>query len=175
MLENWHILRKTLSGHSISTKIFSHLTWWLNFCSFQIQINVVVFVLALRNTLSSSQVRLRAQGGNTTTAKASAQELLRKVKVGLRGSAILLPLLGLTWVFGLLVFNRDTIVFKYLFAICNSLQGVVVFVFHVLINTKVAMLNNYLVCMYRWSCSSMQVQALKAFNPALFSNNYLSF
>jgi hypothetical protein len=127
----------------------------------------------LRNTLSSSQVRLRAQGGNTITAKASAQELLRKVKVGLRGSAILLPLLGLTWVFGLLVFNRDTIVFKYLFAICNSLQGVVVFVFHVLINTKVAMLNNYLVCIDNHAVAS--IQALKAFNPALFSNNYLSF
>jgi hypothetical protein len=64
-------------------------------------------------------------------------------------------------------------VFKYLFAICNSLQGVVVFVFHVLINTKVAMLNNYLVCIDNHAVAS--IQALKAFNPALFSNNYLSF
>jgi hypothetical protein len=56
-------------------------------------------------------------------------------------------LLGLTWVFGLLVFNRDMIVFKYLFAICNSLQGMMIFVFHVLINKKVrSVLGNGFVC-----------------------------
>ena len=103
--------------------------------------NVVIFILALRNALSSSLVtatsRLNTLEDTTTTSKAAADEILRKVKVGLRGSAVLLPLLGLTWVFGLLVFNRDTIVFKYLFAICNSLQGVMIFVFHVFFNRKV--------------------------------------
>ena len=35
---------------------------------------------------------------------------------------MLLPLLGLTWVFGIMAINKDTIVFQYLFAILNSLQ-----------------------------------------------------
>ena len=95
------------------------------------QINLVIFILALRSALFSSVVN--------KTAKATAATALRKAKVGLKGSAVLLPLLGLTWVFGLLVFNRDTIVFKYLFAICNSLQGVMIFVFHVLIDRKVCL------------------------------------
>ena len=34
----------------------------------------------------------------------------------------LLPLLGLTWVFGLLVVNQNTTVFAWLFTIFNSLQ-----------------------------------------------------
>jgi hypothetical protein len=68
------------------------------------QINLVIFILALRSALSSSVVN--------RTAKATAATALRKAKVGLKGSAVLLPLLGLTWVFGLLVFNRDTIVFN---------------------------------------------------------------
>ncbi|XP_028410398.1 adhesion G protein-coupled receptor L3-like [Dendronephthya gigantea] len=91
-------------------------------------INLVIFVLALRNALSSSQIR---------TAHSEGDSKLRKAKIGVKGSAILLPILGLTWVFALLVFNRDAIFFKYLFAIFNSLQGLMIFVFHVLINKKV--------------------------------------
>ncbi|XP_028410401.1 latrophilin-like protein LAT-2 [Dendronephthya gigantea] len=91
-------------------------------------INLVIFILALRNALSSSQIR---------TAHSKADTKLRKAKIGVKGSAILLPILGLTWVFALLVFNRDAIFFKYLFAIFNSLQGLMIFVFHVLINKKV--------------------------------------
>ena len=37
-------------------------------------------------------------------------------------SVILLPLLGLTWVFGLLAVNEETKVFAWLFTIFNSLQ-----------------------------------------------------
>ena len=101
----------------------------------------MIFTLALRSALSSSEVNTtRTQSatkhGNTGT-KAATGTTLRKAKVGMKGSAILLPLLGLTWIFGLLVFNRETIVFKYLFAICNSLQGMMIFLFHVLINRKV--------------------------------------
>ncbi|XP_028401049.1 adhesion G-protein coupled receptor D1-like [Dendronephthya gigantea] len=90
-------------------------------------INISIFVLALRNTLSSRAVSI-----NHTDADSK----LRKAEIVLKGSAVLLPILGLTWVFGLLVFNRETIMFKYLFAIFNSLQGLMIFVFHVLLNVK---------------------------------------
>lgn len=40
----------------------------------------------------------------------------------MKGMVVLLPLLGLTWVFGIMAINKDTIVFQYLFAILNSLQ-----------------------------------------------------
>ena len=36
--------------------------------------------------------------------------------------AVILPLLGITWLFGLFSVNEDTLVFQYIFAICNSLQ-----------------------------------------------------
>ncbi|KAK3746364.1 hypothetical protein QZH41_006294 [Actinostola sp. cb2023] len=41
---------------------------------------------------------------------------------GLKGMMVLLPLLGLTWVFGLMAVNEKTIAFQYVFAIFNSLQ-----------------------------------------------------
>ena len=39
-----------------------------------------------------------------------------------KASVILLPLLGLTWVFGLFAVNENTAVFAWLFTILNSLQ-----------------------------------------------------
>lgn len=41
---------------------------------------------------------------------------------GLRGICALLPIVGLTWVFGVLSIGEASVVFQYLFAIFNSLQ-----------------------------------------------------
>ena len=41
---------------------------------------------------------------------------------GVKAALMLMPLLGTTWVLGLLSVNSDTVVFQYLFAIVNSLQ-----------------------------------------------------
>ncbi|CAH3014706.1 unnamed protein product [Porites evermanni] len=52
---------------------------------------------------------------------------VQHVKAWLRRSLILLPVLGITWSFGLLTFISSTTVFHYLFTIFNSLQGFVIF------------------------------------------------
>ena len=62
---------------------------------------------------------------------------IEQVKAGIKASAVILPLLGITWSFGLLSFNSDTIAFKYIFAVFNSLQGLALFVFHCLFNKQV--------------------------------------
>ena len=40
----------------------------------------------------------------------------------MKAATVLLPLLGMTWVFGLLAVNNDTIAFAWIFTILNSLQ-----------------------------------------------------
>ena len=40
----------------------------------------------------------------------------------LKATVILLPLLGITWVFGLLAVNQESSVFAWIFTIFNSLQ-----------------------------------------------------
>ena len=40
----------------------------------------------------------------------------------LKATVILLPLLGLTWVFGILTIDHNTTVFAWLFTIFNSIQ-----------------------------------------------------
>jgi hypothetical protein len=62
---------------------------------------------------------------------------VERIRLGVRAMVVILPLLGITWVFGLLAFSSDTIAFKYLFAIFNSLQGVMIFVFHCILDNKV--------------------------------------
>lgn len=43
-------------------------------------------------------------------------------RTAVKSTVILLPLLGITWVFGLLAVNENTTVFAWLFTLCNSLQ-----------------------------------------------------
>ncbi|XP_065906698.1 uncharacterized protein [Dysidea avara] len=60
------------------------------------------------------------------------------VKELLKATIILLPVLGLTWIIGIFAVNENTQVFAWIFAILNSLQGVFIFVIHVLRNKQVA-------------------------------------
>ena len=43
-------------------------------------------------------------------------------RVAIKCSLVLLPLLGMTWCFGVLSVSSDTVAFSYIFAILNSLQ-----------------------------------------------------
>lgn len=86
-------------------------------------VNAVIFVWVIRAMLTSHKM-----------TSASHKE---KIKRGIKSSIILFPLLGLTWVFGVLGFDQHTVVFLYLFAIFNSLQGFFVFIFHCVLDQQV--------------------------------------
>ncbi|XP_070535360.1 adhesion G protein-coupled receptor L4-like [Ptychodera flava] len=62
---------------------------------------------------------------------------IEKMKAGIRAGLVLVPLLGLSWVFGVLAVNEDTLFFQYLFTITNSFQGFFVFIFHCYLNDEV--------------------------------------
>ncbi|XP_071785300.1 uncharacterized protein [Asterias amurensis] len=68
-------------------------------------------------------------------AKKSKYVQLRKAT---RAAIILLPLLGTTWIFGLVAFGSGSVVLFYIFVILNSLQGVFICIFHCLTNDDVA-------------------------------------
>lgn len=56
----------------------------------------------------------------------------------LKGAIVLVFLLGLTWIFGFLYLNKESVAMAYLFAALNSLQGCFIFVFHCVQNEKVS-------------------------------------
>ncbi|XP_037673149.1 adhesion G-protein coupled receptor D1 [Choloepus didactylus] len=58
-------------------------------------------------------------------------------KLTAKAVAVLLPILGTSWVFGVLAVNEQALVFQYVFAILNSLQGLFIFLFHCLLNSEV--------------------------------------
>lgn len=58
-------------------------------------------------------------------------------KLMAKAVAVLLPILGTSWVFGVLAVNRQAVVFQYVFALLNSLQGFFIFLFHCLLNSEV--------------------------------------
>ena len=55
----------------------------------------------------------------------------------IKGSAVLVILLGLTWITGLLFVQKENIVMAYVFTALNSLQGLFIFLFHCVFNEKV--------------------------------------
>eukprot|EP00794_Sanderia_malayensis_P006757 gene6757-7517_t len=59
------------------------------------------------------------------------------LKVSARLTLLLLPILGLTWIFGLFAMNEDTVAFEYLFTFFNSCQGVFIFVCYIALNAEV--------------------------------------
>ncbi|XP_033123619.1 adhesion G protein-coupled receptor L3-like [Anneissia japonica] len=69
-------------------------------------------------------------------ASISDDEML-KVKSTIKGIVVLLPILGVTWVFGLFAIGSATLPFQYIFSILNSLQGLFIFIFYCLMNSEV--------------------------------------
>ena len=80
-------------------------------------VNLVIFVLVMRQLFRRSSNKL------TTSEKS-------KTSVRLRGAFSLLAILGLTWFFAILAIGDFGIVFNYLFAIFNTLQGFFIFIFY---------------------------------------------
>lgn len=62
---------------------------------------------------------------------------IQKIRYWSKGCALLSCLLGLTWIVGVFVVNEDTIFMAYLFNIFNTLQGLLIFLFHCIGDDKV--------------------------------------
>ncbi|KAM6166410.1 adhesion G-protein coupled receptor D1 [Erethizon dorsatum] len=58
-------------------------------------------------------------------------------KLTAKAVAVLLPILGTSWAFGVLAVNDQALIFQYMFAVLNSLQGGFIFLFHCLLNSEV--------------------------------------
>ena len=87
-------------------------------------VNSVVFVFVMRQIINRSSNKL------TKTEVSST-------KVRLRGTISVIVLLGLTWIFAIFAVGDFGIIFHYLFAILNSLQGLFIFIFYCFLKNDV--------------------------------------
>lgn len=96
---------------------------------------VPVILIALANSIILGMVVKEILRLNHPTTENSTK--YQSARSGVQSAIVLLPLLGITWLFGVLTFNSDTLAFQYLFAIFNSIQGFFIFLFHCLLNSEV--------------------------------------
>ncbi|KAK2175579.1 hypothetical protein NP493_725g01004 [Ridgeia piscesae] len=89
---------------------------------FIILINIVILIVVLRRVTSARQPAERRNN--------------HRVKAAMWNLAVVCPILGITWLFGVFSVNEDLVVFQYIFAVSNSLQGVIIFIFHAVCNKK---------------------------------------
>ncbi|XP_069476181.1 adhesion G-protein coupled receptor D1 isoform X2 [Ambystoma mexicanum] len=92
-------------------------------------------------------------------------------KLTAKAVAVLLPILGSSWIFGVLAVNERALIFQYLFAIFNSLQGFFIFLFHCLLNSEVRAAFKHKTKVWSLTSSSIRNINVKPFNSDVMNGN----
>ncbi|KAF2982730.1 hypothetical protein EK904_008471 [Melospiza melodia maxima] len=93
------------------------------------------------------------------------------MKLTAKAVAVLLPILGSSWIFGILAVNAHALVFQYIFAVFNSLQGFFMFLFHCLLNSEVRAAFKHKTKVWSLTSSSTRNINVKPFNSDIMSGN----
>uniref|UniRef100_A0A452J6R1 Uncharacterized protein n=1 Tax=Gopherus agassizii TaxID=38772 RepID=A0A452J6R1_9SAUR len=93
-------------------------------------------------------ITLHKMSHSTAVLKPDSSRL-DNIKSWALGAIALLFLLGLTWAFGLLFINKESIIMAYLFTTFNAFQGMFIFVFHCALQKKV---REFSKCLRHTSC-----------------------
>ncbi|KAL1114882.1 hypothetical protein AAG570_007706 [Ranatra chinensis] len=113
---------------------------WLradNFFIFSFVGPVIAVILANLVFLSMAIYVMCRHANASVAMKSKEHSRLASARAWLRGAIVLVFLLGLTWTFGLLYLNEESVIMAYIFTFLNSLQGLFIFVFHCVQNDKV--------------------------------------
>ncbi|XP_074607789.1 adhesion G-protein coupled receptor D1-like isoform X5 [Acropora palmata] len=99
----------------------SGLIWvFVSFFVFIEVLNIAILVRVIKEMTSIEQVK---------------DSHADQIRLGIRACVVLIPLLGITWLFGLLSSTHKA--FVYIFTILNSAQGFFIFLLHCLRNTEI--------------------------------------
>ncbi|XP_070189467.1 adhesion G protein-coupled receptor B1-like [Littorina saxatilis] len=83
-----------------------------------------VFVVLVIRALLSAKVMIQ-------------KDKREQTKSVVKAICVMTPILGLSWIFGVMSVNDDTVVFQILFVVFNSLQGLMIFILHCLMSKQV--------------------------------------
>uniref|UniRef100_A0A8C4TIH1 Adhesion G protein-coupled receptor L1 n=1 Tax=Erpetoichthys calabaricus TaxID=27687 RepID=A0A8C4TIH1_ERPCA len=108
--------------------------------SFIIMLNLMFLMITLHKMIR-----------NTSALKPDSSRL-DNINSWALGAIALLFLLGLTWAFGLLFINENTVIMAYLFTTFNAFQGMFIFIFHCALQKKVH--KEYSKCLRHSYCCS---------------------
>uniref|UniRef100_A0A8C9ZST5 Adhesion G protein-coupled receptor L1 n=1 Tax=Sander lucioperca TaxID=283035 RepID=A0A8C9ZST5_SANLU len=108
--------------------------------SFVIMLNLIFLMITLHKMIRNS------------SALKPDSSRLDNIKSWALGAIALLFLLGMTWAFGLLFINENTVIMAYLFTTFNAFQGMFIFIFHCALQKKVH--KEYSKCLRHSYCCS---------------------
>lgn len=132
---------------------------------------VVAILLANLVFLSIAVYMMCRHSSLASSVKNKEQSKMANVRVWIRSAAVLVVLLGLTWGFGLLYLNAESVVMAYLFTFLNSLQGLFIFVFHCLRNDKVRKEYKQIVRHCSWLPSCLRREKCASERPSFAHSN----
>ncbi|XP_025831334.1 latrophilin Cirl-like isoform X2 [Agrilus planipennis] len=111
---------------------------------------IIIIVVLNLIFLSMAIIMMCQHASASVSMKNKEHSKLRSIRSWLQGVVILVFLVSLTWVFGFLYLNRDSIIITYLFASLNSLQGIFILLFHCIQNEKVRKEYRKLIRRHSW-------------------------
>uniref|UniRef100_H0XZ72 Adhesion G protein-coupled receptor L3 n=1 Tax=Otolemur garnettii TaxID=30611 RepID=H0XZ72_OTOGA len=121
---------------------------------FAFQLNVIFLGIALYKMFHHTAI-LKPESGCLDNI--NYEDNRPFIKSWVIGAIALLCLLGLTWAFGLMYINENTVIMAYLFTIFNSLQGMFIFIFHCVLQKKVR--KEYGKCLRTHCCSGNSTES----------------
>lgn len=114
----------------------------------------VIAVIVANLIFLSMAIYIMCKHSVAPGAKTKEVSKYSKVKMWLRGAIVLVFILGLTWTFGLLYLNKESVFMAYIFTALNSFQGLFIFVFHCLRSEKAQKEYKKLLKRYGFSCTT---------------------
>eukprot|EP00795_Rhopilema_esculentum_P016193 gene16191-7563_t len=97
----------------------------------------VLIVIAVNSVFLFMTFKTIIRNSSIVTREQEMRRTIDKIGYWAKGSIGLVPLLGVTWLFGVLYINDDTVIMAYLFTFFNAFQGVYIFLFYCVLNDKV--------------------------------------
>uniref|UniRef100_A0A8C8GTM1 Adhesion G protein-coupled receptor D1 n=1 Tax=Oncorhynchus tshawytscha TaxID=74940 RepID=A0A8C8GTM1_ONCTS len=126
---------------------------------FVIVVNIVILISVTRIISRISSENYKVHGDANS------------VKLTAKAVAVLLPILGISWIFGVLAINDHSLMFQYMFAVFNSLQGFFIFLFHCLLNSEVRAAFKHKTKVWSLTSSSIRNINVKPFNSDVINGN----
>uniref|UniRef100_A0A8D1XJ04 Adhesion G protein-coupled receptor D1 n=1 Tax=Sus scrofa TaxID=9823 RepID=A0A8D1XJ04_PIG len=127
----------------------------------QVNIGILIAVTRVISQISADNYKIH---GDPSAFKLTAKAV-----------AVLLPILGTSWLFGVLAVNSEAVVFQYMFAILNSLQGFFIFLFHCLLNSEVRAAFKHKTKVWSLTSSSTRQANMKPFSSDIPAGTKGSF
>ncbi|XP_029618576.1 adhesion G-protein coupled receptor D1 isoform X2 [Salmo trutta] len=126
---------------------------------FVIVVNIVILISVTRIISRISSENYKVHGDANA------------VKLTAKAVAVLLPILGISWIFGVLAINDHALMFQYMFSVFNSLQGFFIFLFHCLLNSEVRAAFKHKTKVWSLTSSSIRNINVKPFNSDVMNGN----